>query len=211
MEIRTRIYKLFLIVDEPIKIRSRFHRVVHQSTTRSGKSLRSKTDEAYRKALSGHSALALTASCRQVYLESVSLYYAGNAFECVTQGAFSEFLIDIGTTNKNLISNVHIAACNFRYFRKLPDVKTLTIFVRDFDSKYHLPCCVAYALQELSKSCTTLEAVELIYFKDRPNGMIKRKSMRWSRSEVASIDAFLERMSCLYRFLRSAWCTPWTA
>ncbi|KAA6414526.1 MAG: hypothetical protein FRX48_01275 [Lasallia pustulata] len=83
VEIRTHIYKLVLIFEEPIKIDRRPRRLVPKSTTRSGKSLRSKTDEAYRSAISGNSALAITASCRQVYLEAVSIYYAYNAFECV--------------------------------------------------------------------------------------------------------------------------------
>ncbi|KAI4125920.1 MAG: hypothetical protein LQ347_005182 [Umbilicaria vellea] len=109
VEIRTRIYKLVLIIDAPIKIKKRYRTHVHQSSTKSGKSLGIKTDEAYltyRNASSGRSALALTASSHQAYLESVSLYHAGNTFECVSQHAFSEILNDIGTINKQLISNV---------------------------------------------------------------------------------------------------------
>lgn len=211
VEIRTLIYQLVLIVEKPIKITTRFHRAVHQSTTRSGESLGIMTDEAHHKAISGHSAVALTATCRQGYLESISLYYADNTFECVTQGAFSEFLDDIGTTNKHLVSHIHIAARNFGFFHKLTDVKSLSIFGRGFNGKNHLFCCVPRALKRLSQTYKTLETVEVYYDMLLVTGTIMTDSMGWSRSNDPSIDEFLDRLSHRYRDEAGWWCTPWRA
>lgn len=208
--IRTRIYKLVLIVEEPIKIKKRYRTPVHQSSTRSGKSLRIKTDEAYRNASSGRSALALTASCRQVYLESVSLYYAGNTFECVSQHAFSEFLNDIGIINKQLVSNIRMAASNFRYLRQLNGVKSLLITVQDFVSAYHLPCCVPNALQEVSENCQSLDVVEVLFYLQE-DGTMRKQSIRWYKGKVPDMDAFLEQLSRLYTQWSSPLCTLWSA
>lgn len=210
VEIRTRIYKLVLIFEEPIKIDRRLRRLVPKSTTRSGKSLRSKTDEAYRSAISGYSALAIKASCRQVYLEAVSIYYAYNAFECVRQAAFSEFLADIGTTNVRLIANVHATARHFRYFRRLTEVRSLTIFISDFDSKVHVSCCFARALQEFSETCPTLEVVVVHCYMQGSNGTMEKGSMRWPRGTGPNMDAFLGPLTELYHDSVSSWCTPWS-
>lgn len=210
VEIRTSIYKLVCIVEEPIKITKRYRTPVHQSTTRSGKSLRIETDKAYRNASSGHSALALTASCRQVYLESISLYYAGNTFECLSQHAFSDFLNDIGTTNGQLVPNIRMAASNFRYLRQLTGVKSLLITVKDFASAYHLPCCVAGALEEFSEICMTLNAVEVLFYL-QDDGTMRKQSIIWNKGKAPDMDAFLERLSRLYTQWSSSFCTLWSA
>lgn len=210
VEIRTSIYKLVCIVEEPIKITKRYRTPVHQSTTRSGKSLRIKTDKAYRNASSGRSALALTASCRQVYLESISLYYAGNTFECLSQHAFSDFLNDIGTTNRQLVPNIRMAASNFRYLRQLTGVKSLLITVKDFASAYHLPCCVPGALQDFSEICMTLDAVEVLFYL-QDDGTMRKQSIIWNKGKAPDMDAFLEHLSRLYTQWSSPFCTLWSA
>ena len=86
-EVRTRIYRLVLNDGKPIRVCKQARQPFLPSTTRSGKSLRPKIDDEDRERASGHSVLAITATCRQIYLEAISQYYAGNALSVALHGA----------------------------------------------------------------------------------------------------------------------------
>ena len=92
VEIRTRIYKLVLKFEEPIQI-TQHHRHPFPSPTTNyfpnhfPETYLAKTDLSYRRPIGGRSALSITFTCRQIYLESISLYYSLNVFQYISYGA----------------------------------------------------------------------------------------------------------------------------
>lgn len=118
-ELRCIVYDLVLKVARPIPVRKTARPLIEGIITRSGKRLRPRMTAEQEQRAGGTSTLALTATCRLIYLEAVDVYYASNAFECCTTASLPDFLDSIGTTNMALISEIRF------HVRKDDDLATL--------------------------------------------------------------------------------------
>lgn len=105
-ELRCIVYKFVLKVPKPVQVQKTARPFIEGMTTRSGKRLRPRMTAEEEQRACGTSTLALTATCRVIYLEAVNFYYASNAFECCTTASLPDFLDSIGTESTTLISEI---------------------------------------------------------------------------------------------------------
>lgn len=105
-ELRCIVYRFVLKVPRSIQVQKTARPLIEGMTTRSGKRLRPRMTAEQERHASGTRTLALTATCRLIYLESVNYYYASNAFECCTTANLPGFLDSIGTESTTLISEI---------------------------------------------------------------------------------------------------------
>ncbi|KAA6416245.1 MAG: hypothetical protein FRX48_00965 [Lasallia pustulata] len=128
VEIRTRIYQLVLKPRRATRVRRRARKPIFKSTTRSGKDIRANTDPGDLGRVFGATAFSLPSTCRQIYLESVSIYYRERSFFAFNSRFFHNFLAAIGPSNANLITMVYILDrdwCRAVTFRSLADLEGL--------------------------------------------------------------------------------------
>ena len=176
VEIRTRIYKLVLTFEEPIQI-TQYHRhpfpfhTTNYFPNHFPETYLAKTDPSYRRPIGGRSALSISFTCRQIYLESISLYYSLNVFQYISYGLsrtnFHEFMRSIGPANRNFIHQILFIVdgdCNgLMDLGHMPALKCLTIVLGWPADRCRWSGVPKEALERLGKMSGTLERVKLVY------------------------------------------------
>ncbi|KAA6407549.1 MAG: hypothetical protein FRX48_08792 [Lasallia pustulata] len=78
----------------------------------------------------GTSTLAITATCRLIYLEAIDLYYANHIFKCCVITWLPDFLDSFGTANINIISEIRYhghAGAELYTLEQMPGLRTLKV------------------------------------------------------------------------------------